>query len=1350
VSHNPLRTDQADQHAAEAFWLVRLDANLHRATLVPDLRRDASELRRYAHEKFSVDPRLGPILKSLDPVFGVSDLTLCTAIVAVLLAKYHRENELLVGVQWSGKQGSTGFLPMLLACDPDGDVAALLSSIAAEVGALLKHSPDSLAYLPQTVGLTASSHRCPLFDVAVAVGPADASLDLAAAPVDVVFVFTVKDGAIGGEIRYAQELFDAERIRGVARHLSLLSTQMATRPTDPIRILEVLSPHERDLVVQGFNRRSADYPLQRTMHALIEQQCQRTPGAVAVVHRDVRLTYDELNRAANRLAQALLARRTSKGGFVCILLERSADFVVAMLAVFKAGAAYVPLDPTYPRDRIEYMLRDSAASTLISSAELLSRFAGVIDAAADLKLVVEVDAERPESDRRTGRAGLELIGRAAWGAATDADPALEVVGSDRAYMIYTSGSSGRPKGAICRHDGALNHLFGELEGVGIRTPFNFLQTAASSSDISVWQFVAPLIFGGATVIADYQTVIDPAALLALIRNHRVTLAEPVPVVLRALIDHLAQQPPSARSIPDLHCLMVTGEALPAELVDRWIALHPAIPIANTYGPTETSDDVTLAVFREPISQRYAAAPIGHPLPNVRLFVLDRDLDPVPVGVPGEICVAGVAVGEGYWRQQDKTEAAFVPCPFPEVASGPMYRTGDLGRWLADGRIEFLGRVDQQVKVRGFRVEPGEIESAMTGHPAIQDAAVVLAADGPGTGRLMGYYVLRKGQHVGLTDLRTFLRESLAEHMIPAVLAPLAALPRTPLGKLDRKALSSTGYQLASDAPVRIEPRTPAERALADIWADVIGVKGISADDNFFEIGGDSMSTIEVITRLREAGYHLAPWDIFQHPVLGALASILDAGAAPSVPLPQTIEELPWDDATLRSRMEEVFPDLEDAYPLSATQRGIYYQTLLLPKSSGAYIEQVAFDVEGDIDAGALQKAWQHVVATTDVLRTAVLRRGGQQPHQVVLRKADLSFEGVDLQSRPEAERRAAVDTIVATERTRGFELKKPPLMRVVLARLGARRSRIVWTYHHLILDGWSEGLVLAAVFRSYDALKHAVSLEPASTARYRDFVAWSEAQPVEPAERYWRSVLSGFQVPAVIHDDSPAITPPAAGTIFHDWHDVTLSPAETRQIDDGARHLGVTLASVIHAAWALLLHRATGMADVIIGSVASGRSCNVAGIDRMAGLVVVTQPLRSRPSGDATVGSWLRLLQLQMAEMRQHEHTSLALIQQWSDVPAARRPLFDTIVVVGNYVGHDLSRCAAGGVEIDHVASYTQPLYALTLFVVPGESVTLRLVYDKKRYAAVTAGRLLDEYKDLIRAMIEQPEQRVANLWVRA
>lgn len=1330
--------DLADQ----GFWLARLADDVPRAAIVPDCKRSTAVARVYERIGFTIEPEVVRVLKSLDPGRGVSDRELCAALLGVLLGRHQREDNLIVGLLAGGsEEDAPAVAPLRIPCPPELTFGAMLADLAEQIEEMSAHALPSVAELLQVLGAEVSSHRFPLFDIALAVGSTDATIDLQAYPVDIAFLFQTSGGEIRGEAVYAADLYERATVERLTQHLRIAAQHIAARPTMPLGQVDVMSASERRQVLVDFNQASGTFPLASTLHALFEAQAGRTPDAPAVIHRDRQLSYGELEASANRLAHTLLAQGLTKGAFVGILLERGGDFVVAMLGVFKAGGAYVPLDPTYPRDRIRHMLDDSEAAFVISDARTLGEYAEVFSGSQTLRCVVSLSG----SEARLDPPGLTLVQPEHLAAAAASQPGLALNGRDRAYMIYTSGSTGRPKGAICRHDGALNHLFGELAGLPIEAPLRFLQTAASSSDISVWQFLAPLVVGGSTVIADYDVVVDPVLLLATMRQHAVNLAEPVPVVLRALLDLVSTLPAEQRALPALRCMMCTGEALPAELVDRWLALYPAIPMANTYGPTETSDDVTLIVLRQPLAQRYAVAPIGYPLPNVPMFILDRTLQALPVGVPGEICIAGVAVGEGYWRQPEKTEAAFVTCPYPEMAAGPMYRTGDLGRWLPDGSIEFLGRIDQQVKVRGYRIEPGEIESVLTQYPGVQDAAVVAVEDAQGNRRLIGYYVASPGAAVNPGDLRRYLKAELADHMVPAVLLSLAALPLTPLGKVDRRALARIETH-AGASENYIAPRNALEEAVAAAWSRSLGRAQVGIHDNFFEIGGDSILTLQVVSELRQRGHQVAPRQIFRHPTVAELAAYLASAPSSSHRLPPPSGERDWAEPRWREQLAGMFPQLLDVYPLSATQRGIYFQSLLAPRTSGAYIEQVCFDLQGDLDEALFARAWQCVADDEAMLRTAVVRRGAPYPLQVLVPSVAFAPTFIDWREVAADQQANRLAGLLADERMKGFDLKRPPLSRVVVVRLADQRYHLMWTYHHVILDGWSEPLLLNTVFRTYDALVAGQPVDNGSPAPYRAFVAWLEGQDYTQAERYWRQQLAGFTDPVSIKDKSPALTPPSSNEIWHAWEDLEFSDEAAAPLGQLTRRNAITFSTLIHGAWALLLHAHTQADDVVFGSIASGRQCGLAGIETTRGLVVVTQPLRSRLVPDATVASWLRLLQLQMAEMREYEHTPLTLIQQWCEVAPEKRPLFDSIVVVGNYSGSDLQSCRPVGMELSDVRYVTQPLYALTLFVVTAPRLTLRVVYDRKRYAGETIRALLSDYRNLLLRIAENPEQRVTSM----
>jgi len=577
--------------------------------------------------------------------------------------------------------------------------------------------------------------------------------DLAAERISAQFdlVLDVWETAAGlkAVLEYASDLFEPATIGRMAGHLCTLLAGAAAAPDRPVAELPMLTAPERVQLLDGFNATAMPYPHDRTLQALIEAQASATPERVAGVHHGHRLDYAALNARANQLARRLRALGAGRGSFVGILDERGLDVLTAMVAILKAGAAFIPIDPGYPEERVHYMISDSRVSTLITRGSVLGRFAlaGVGEALRELVLFDDpVACAHPPACR--------LHPRAEWTA-----EAVENLGeagdsTDAAYMLYTSGSTGLPKGAIIRHNGAVNHIYGQFRELAFHPGTAFLQSAPSSSDISVWQFLAPLLIGGRTVIADFETVCDAARLFRLIHDERVTLIELVPVVLKELLDHAAARPAAARELPALEIAMVTGEAVSVALVNQWFRVYAQIPLVNAYGPTEAADDICQAILRAPLPPETPTVPIGKPLGNLTLYVLDRARQIVPIGVPGEIGVSGVGVGAGYWRNEEKTRAAFVPNPYAGGGRGDIiYLTGDLGRWLPDGNLEMLGRLDQQVKLRGFRIELGEIESMLAQHPAVAETVVQIREDQPSDKRLVAY--------VAANDAGDTLRDKVA-------------------------------------------------------------------------------------------------------------------------------------------------------------------------------------------------------------------------------------------------------------------------------------------------------------------------------------------------------------------------------------------------------------------------------------------------------------------------------------------------------------------------------------------------------------------------------------------------------------
>lgn len=662
---------------------------------------------------------------------------------------------------------------------------------------------------------------------------------------DISFVLAETDEGMTGHIEYSTHLFDRETIERMRGHYRALLEALVSDPERAIDAVPMLTADEYRTIVRDWNDTARDYPGPRTLHLRFREQVARTPEAVAAVDARRRCTYRELDEASSRLARMLRDAGVGPRRLVGICAERSVEMLVGMLAALKAGAAYVPMDSAYPAERLSYMLQDSAVSVLMTQSWLCEKLT-VVAGAAVILLDDIFDAPSRVEDLQ-----------------------VEVQSADWAYMMYTSGSTGAPKGALVTHAGALNHIDGELDVLGHSGAFNFLQSAPASSDISVWQFLAPLMTGGKTVILDDVT--DAERMIELIRRESIDLVELVPVAIGLLMSHMRSLPEHARQLPSLRHLMATGETVAVTLVNDWLALYPSIPVVNAYGPTEAADDVTQEIVSQPLAADLRSVSIGRPLPNVRIYILDDGGQPQPVGVPGEICIGGICVGDGYWNKEALTEERFVPDFF---VSGRLYRTGDLGRWHSDGRIEYIRRRDNQVKMRGFRIELGEIEAVLREYAGVTEAVAVVREDRPGDKWLVAYVTIDDAQVFSAVDIKQRLAARLPMHMVPTVIMRLDAFTLLPNGKLDRRSLPVPAANDADRGEI-VPPSSPMQHALARIWRKILAQDDIGIHQSFFDLGGHSISATLVAAQVRrEFGIELPLRDVFLHPTIAALADIV--------------------------------------------------------------------------------------------------------------------------------------------------------------------------------------------------------------------------------------------------------------------------------------------------------------------------------------------------------------------------------------------------------------------------------------------------------------------------------------------
>ncbi|MEV5975397.1 amino acid adenylation domain-containing protein [Streptomyces sp. NPDC052114] len=848
------RTERpALEEEAPAYWRGVLNGARH--TPVPRWCAEAPPLDRIAERRTMLPAGRSAGLLDLAGRAGVGLETLLLAACSRVLAAVTGETAVVTGyLPPAAPEAATAPgadaapLPCPVHID-EGTWRDLLGAAAAAQAATERHRDAPLDRLRAELGRTE-----PLFDTVVVAGRVPEAADLA--PATVLAAGLVHRGdRLELALAYRVQAFDADAAARVGGYLLAALDELGARPESAQDQWNPVSATEAAYQREGLAGPRRELP-DRRFHELFEEQARKRPDEVAAVFEDRSLTYGELNRRANRVAHALRRRGLRDEDVVAVVTERDLEWLTAVLAVFKAGGVYLPVEPQFPADRITAML------TRADCRQVLTRrgASAGLDAALAHLGEVRVDDVAELGAAPTGDASADH----------DENPALPVAADQLAYIYFTSGSTGQPKGAMCEHAGFVNHLLAKIEDLGVTDGTVVAQTAPQCFDISLWQLVAALVTGGRTLVVAQRDVLDVARFVDLIAESEVEVAQLVPSYLEVVLEHLGRHP---RPLPRLRCVSVTGEALKKELTERWFAALPDIELVNAYGLTETSDDTNHEVLRR--APEGASVPLGRPVRNVRVAVVDELLRPVPLGAPGELVFSGVCVGRGYINDEERTRAAYLPDP--ALPGGRLYRSGDFGRWLPDGRLEFLGRRDAQVKIRGFRIEIGEVENQLARVEGVRDAAVVVVG-ADGVRRLEGCYA--SAAPIPDEELRAELSRALPAYMLPGRFHRFDALPLTANGKIDRKLLARQAETAAPQTPdaapaaVSGTPLTPTEHRLAALWAKAlkVPVESIGRTTHFYDAGGSSIALLRVVIALDNA---VTAQELAKAPLLGAAADLLD-------------------------------------------------------------------------------------------------------------------------------------------------------------------------------------------------------------------------------------------------------------------------------------------------------------------------------------------------------------------------------------------------------------------------------------------------------------------------------------------
>lgn len=1180
------RQSTAAQRADIAYWLERYADSPAVLDLPCDHPRPARRMFTSQRADHLLPANLVAAVRRLGAQSGASLFSTLLCAFAALLQRLGGNDEVVVGVPAAG-QTLPGFetvvghcvnlLPLRLRPDPAAPLAGSLPAVQTAVLDAFEHQNFTFGTLLQKLSIERDPSRVPLapvmfnldrtmnlrsfgeLQVSVTSNPRQAEnfeLFVNAVP--------LADGSLRLECQYAAALFDDATVRRwLASYRTLLANLCAT-PDRALGDIDIVTAADRQLLAR-LNATATPVPPGLLLHQLLQAQAVRTPDATALICAGATLTYAELWTQAHRIANALRARGVQRGCRVGLCLPRDADMVPAVLGVLVAGAGYVPLDPAFPAARLADMADDTELSLLIAK----STSARALAWPRGQSLWLDADA-------------AEIAAHP--GTAPQPDAQRDATPDALAYMIYTSGSTGKPKGVMLPHRTVVNFLLAAMQRPGLEADDLLLAVTTLSFDIAVLELMLPLAVGATVLLASSEQAADGQALRDLLERFPVTALQATPSTWRLLLNANWEGRRQLKSL-------VGGEPLPADLAVQ-LQRHCA-EVWNLYGPTETT--VWSTCWR--VQGDGSRIAIGTPLANTRVWVLDPRGNVCPIGVPGEICIGGGSVALGYYKREALTAERFIPDPFSAEPGARLYRTGDRGRWRNDGQLEHLGRLDFQVKLRGHRIELGDVESHLMRHPGVAQAVALVREDTPGDARLLAYFVPPAGQPAPTAaQLRAHLSASLPAYMVPQHFIPLQALPLLPNGKIDRKRLPPPGADTISANAMRRLPQTATQRLVASVMEQVLRLPGLALDDDFFALGGHSLLAAQLAARLRaQTGLDVQMHTVFAAPSIDGLSRWIDAHAHDAAASAQTIAH----------RSEQTVA------PASLQQARIWFLEQLDPELP-TYNTPSAHRLRGALDVDALERALNALIARQAVLRTVIVEEDGV-PVQLVAPALSVQLGEIDdLSALPAAKREAELMQRLHARSAEVFDLGEPPLFRLGLYRLAADDHVLFFMPHHLIWDGWSFDLFYAEMAALYGAFAQGRTPDLAPLpVTYGDYAAWQrrwlDTPELQRQLDYWREQLTPLPAPLALPADRNRPSRMSGRGDTH-WFEHTAE-AFTRLHRFALQH-DATPSMVLLGAFAALLWRQSGQTDLVIGTPVRGRPA--VELESVMGFFVNVLPLRIR------------------------------------------------------------------------------------------------------------------------------------------
>ncbi|MFD0696559.1 amino acid adenylation domain-containing protein [Paenibacillus sp. GCM10027628] len=1290
----------------ETYWLSQFEGDLPVLDLPTDFSRPSIQSFEGDYTTALSGQALADGLKRLAAETGTTLYMVLLAAYHVLLSKYSGQEDIVIGTPIAGRPRAEldpvigMFVNTLALRNRSAGVQTFkqfLASVKDTTLSAFEHQDYPFEAIVEKLRIARDLSRNPLFDTMfsmqnISIGAAQMEelqftpyeTENRIAKFDLSMEATEEEEQIRFHLEFSTRLFTRETMERLAGHYIRTLEQIVKNPDMPLSEIDMLSAAERHEIIDRFNDTHVTFSLDVTMPQLFEQMAAQAPDRIAVSFEGTQWTYRELNERANRLARYLLLTGLRQEDLAAILMHRSPRMIVCILAIWKAGGAYVPIDPDYPQQRIRELLADSGAVCLLTempyvSQEIKEGYNGVI---------IPIDAD-DEVIRQVEESNVKLP---------------IPVSNHLAYVIYTSGSTGKPKGAMLEHAGMLNHMDAMINAFRLDEQSVIVQNAPHCFDISVWQLVTALVLGGRTAMYSNELVLNVREFMKQVAVDKATVLEVVVSYMAAMLDL-----PDPVPLPDLQYVLVTGESIKPPLARKWFESYPHIKLVNAYGPTEASDDITLYVMEK--APELETVPIGKPVQNMHVYIVDPYMKLVPVGVQGELCVSGIGVGRGYWNDPEKTQKAFMEDPFRGEAGIRMYKTGDLARFLPDGNLEYVGRVDHQVKIRGYRIELGEIEAVLLGQANVKEAVAIDRTDTHNQKYLCAY--ITSDETIPASELKDSLSKELPGYMVPSYFVQMDQLPLTPNGKINRKALPEPDGEGAHDYTA---PSNATERTLCVIWQQMLGIGRIGIHDNFFELGGHSLKAMMLLAQIhRETGVEVPLRTLFEMPTVQQIGKFIDHAASRNYVSIQPAELQPY-------------------YPLSSAQKRMFILQQFEAESVGYNMPDVML-IEGELDLDRFEQAYRALIGRHEALRTSFHTVDGE-PKQKVHADAELQVQFEVYQSGSDEDTIQFVQSFI-----RPFRLSEAPLIRAALIRRAADKHVFVYDMHHIISDGVSGGIIVS----DFAALYTGAQL-PKLNIQYKDFAVWQNEQfnsgMMQTHEQYWLNKFAG-EVPLLnLATDFPR---PQVKSFEGDSITFGSGPKRMELLNRFAASQGTTLYMVLLAAFNVLLAKYSGQDDLVVGTPIAGRPH--ADVNNVVGMFVNTLALRSRPEAGLTFQAFLQQVKETSLQAYEHQDYPFELLVERLGLQRdlSRNPLFDTIFIFQNTddAEIELNELQFKPFPLEHkIAKFD---LALTAVETEGE-IGFNLAYSTKLFNKATVERMGRHLLTLIDSLLDRPDTLLAEL----